>query len=259
MSAAEAQIDDDGQDAAARPGIEPVIELRGIFRFFKQGEGRLEVLRGARLSVYPGEIIALIGPSGSGKSSLLHVAGLLEKPTAGHVLIGGRDCVPLSDEEKTRIRRENVGFVYQFHQLLPEFTALENVVLPQLVAAVPRKRAEAEGKRLLASLGLAKRFHHRPMELSGGEQQRVAIARALANQPEILLADEPTGNLDPKTAGHVFDELIKVIREEGRAAIIATHNLELANRMDRAVVLRDGKLLDARHDMIPLDEEYEPE
>ncbi len=235
-------------------GVEPVLELRGIYRFFSQGAGRLEVLRGARLSIQPGEVIALIGPSGSGKSSLLHIAGLLEKPTAGHVLIGGRDCVPLADEDKTRIRRENIGFIYQFHQLLPEFSALENVVLPQLIAGTPAREAESEARRLLKALGLEKRVAHRPAELSGGEQQRVAIARALANRPEILLADEPTGNLDPKTATLVFDELVDLIRSEGRAALIATHNLDLAGRMDRAVVLRDGRLLDSRHGMIPLDE-----
>ncbi len=249
------ETDADDKPEPRAPGMpEPALELRGIFRFFKQGTGRLEVLRGARLTIEPGEVIALIGPSGSGKSSLLHIAGLLEKPTAGHVIIGGRDCVNLPDEEKTKIRRERIGFVYQFHQLLPEFSALENVVLPQLLAGVSRRDAEAEAERLLASLGLAKRIGHRPAELSGGEQQRVAIARALANQPDILLADEPTGNLDPKTAGGVFDELVGVIRQEGRAALIATHNLDLAGRMDRAVLLRDGRLLDSRHGLIPVDE-----
>ncbi len=245
-------VDDEGP-AGPRGGVEPILELRGVFRFFHQGRAKLEVLKGARLALYPGEIVALIGPSGSGKSSLLHIAGLLEKPTAGHVLLHGRDCVPLSDAEKTRIRRENIGFVYQFHQLLPEFTALENVVLPQLIANVPQATAEAEAFRLLKSLGLAERVHHRPTQLSGGEQQRVATARALANHPEVLLADEPTGNLDPRTAGAVFDALLNTVRQERRAAVIATHNFDLAGRMDRTVVLRDGKLLDSRHGIIPLD------
>ncbi len=250
-----AVLDDDQRPAGPRNGVDPVLELRGVFRFFLQGRSKLEVLKGARLAIYPGELVALIGPSGSGKSSLLHIAGLLEKPTAGHVLLNGRDCVPLGDRDKTRIRREHMGFVYQFHQLLPEFSALENVVLPQLIANVPQVEAEAEALRLLTGLGLAERVDHRPAELSGGEQQRVAIARALANRPEVLLADEPTGNLDPRTAAGVFDALIDTVRTEGRAALIATHNIDLAQRMDRTVVLRDGKLLDSRHGMIALDGE----
>lgn len=224
----------------------PVMELRGVARIFDQGRGKLEVLKGVRLAVHPGEIVALVGPSGSGKSSLLHIAGLLEKPTAGHVLLHGRDCVTLGDTDKTRIRRDHIGFVYQFHQLLPEFSALENVVLPQLVANVPAREAEAEAYRLLKIMGLAQRVHHRPSQLSGGEQQRVAIARALANGPDVLLADEPTGNLDPGTASSVFEALVDIVRREGRAAIIATHNPDLAARMDRCVTLRDGQLFDAR-------------
>jgi len=230
----------------ARKAMTPALALKGIHRYFDQGETRLEILRGSDLVVAPGELVALIGPSGSGKSSLLHIAGLLEPPTAGQVIIAGRNCVTLPDAEKTRIRRDEIGFVYQFHHLLPEFSALENVVLPQMIAGVTRRDAEEEAARLLTSVGLAARIDHRPAQLSGGEQQRVAIARALANHPKILLADEPTGSLDPKTAKMVFEMLIRIIRQEGRAAVVATHNLDLASHMDRAVVLHEGRLLDGR-------------
>lgn len=236
-----------GQSGKIKPqNPNSVLELRSVFRFYKQGDSRLEVLRGVRMSIRRGEIAALIGPSGSGKSSLLHVAGLLEKPTAGQVMIGGRDCVNLSDREKTEIRRSSIGFVYQFHQLLPEFTALENVVLPQLIAGRKKRRAEQEARRLLVQMGLGWRLTHRPSELSGGEQQRVAVARALANEPDILLADEPTGNLDPDTSNDVFGQMLEQVRQEGRAALIATHNIELARRMDRIFVLKEGKLYERR-------------
>ena len=191
-----------------------------------------------------GEIAALVGPSGSGKSSLLHIAGLLEKPTAGQVWIAGKECTGLSDLARTRIRRLGIGFVYQFHHLLPEFTAEENVVLPQLIAGETRKAAKARARALLDQLGLSERLGHRPAELSGGEQQRVAIARALANRPLLLLADEPTGNLDPETAGRVHEKFLELIRIEGLAALIATHNLELARSMHRVVHLDKGRLIE---------------
>ncbi len=226
--------------------VSPILELREVVRSFEQGVGMLRILRGASLKVYPGEIIALIGPSGAGKSTLLHIAGLLEAPDAGLVILGGRDCVDLSDRERTRMRRAELGFVYQAHNLLPEFNALENVALPELIAGESKHDANAEAERLLNVLGLGERLTHRPAELSGGEQQRVAIARALANHPRVLLADEPTGNLDPKTARLVFDELIDLVRTENLAAIIATHNLDLAARMDRVLVLHEGKLVEGR-------------
>ncbi|MFP3942414.1 MAG: ABC transporter ATP-binding protein [Alphaproteobacteria bacterium] len=232
--------------AKKRDRAAAALELRGITRVFEQGNARLEVLTGADLAVRPGEVVALIGPSGSGKSTLLHIAGLLERPTSGEVLLGGRACSKLNDRERTALRRDRLGFVYQFHQLLPEFTALENVVLPQLIAGLPRAQADAEARRLLDSVGLSERLTHRPSQLSGGEQQRVAVARALANHPQVLLADEPTGNLDPRTAQMVFEKLIGVLRKEGRAALVATHNLQLATHMDRAVLLRGGKLIDGR-------------
>ncbi|MFZ1989511.1 MAG: ABC transporter ATP-binding protein [Alphaproteobacteria bacterium] len=213
---------------------------------YKSGEGMLDVLKGADLEIFPGEVVALVGQSGSGKSTLLHISGLLESPTAGTVEIEGQDCTALKDRERTLIRRLKIGFVYQFHHLLPEFSALENVVMPQLIAGVDRKAAEAEAKRLLTSLGLAERLTHRPAELSGGEQQRVAIARGLANQPLVLFADEPTGNLDPKTSKMVFDRLLEVTRAQGTAALVATHNLDLAAHMDRVVVMHEGKLVDSR-------------
>jgi lipoprotein-releasing system ATP-binding protein len=223
-----------------------VLELRGIRRSFEIGEATLEVLKGADLRIARGEIVALVGPSGAGKSTLLHIAGLLEAPTSGEVMIGAAPASQLNDRERTRLRREEIGFVYQFHHLLPEFTALENVVLPQLIGGKKRALAAEKAKELLTRLGLAERLEHRPSRLSGGEQQRVAIARAMANGPRVLFADEPTGNLDPKTAKRVFDEFVQLARAEGVAALIATHNLQLAGKMDRAVLLHEGKLIDGR-------------
>jgi lipoprotein-releasing system ATP-binding protein len=221
-----------------------VLRLTDITRRYREGEGQLEVFSGLSVSVKPGEIVALVGPSGSGKSSLLHIAGLLEAPTSGEIFIEGVAVSGLSDTERTRIRRETIGFVYQAHHLLPEFDALENVVLPQMIAGHNRADAAKEASRLLTVLGLAKRLTHRPSQLSGGEQQRVAIARALANKPRLLLADEPTGNLDSRTSGGVFDALIAITRAEGLGALIATHNFELASRMDRALLLHQGKLIE---------------
>jgi lipoprotein-releasing system ATP-binding protein len=221
-----------------------VLRLERLERAYTQGNRRIDVLKGATASFYPGEAVALLGPSGAGKSTLLHIAGLLERPDVGRVLIDGVDCVALNDSEQTRMRRMEVGFVYQFHHLLPEFSALENVTLPQLILGLGRAEAEARAKDLLESLGLAERWDHRPAQLSGGEQQRVAIARAVANGPKVLLADEPTGNLDPPTAERVFDQLISLIRRSGVAAVIATHNLDLAARMDRTLRLMDGLLVE---------------
>lgn len=217
--------------------------LRDVRRTFRSGDERLDVLRGVDLSLRAGEIVALVAPSGTGKSTLLHLAGLLESPDAGEVIVGGQDAGRLGDLERTAIRRRMIGFVYQAHHLLPEFTARENVVLPQLIAGVSRADARARADALLGSFGLAHRLDHLPGRLSGGEKQRVAIARALANRPGILLADEPTGNLDVKTSEAVFDELLHMVRGQGVAALIATHNEELAARMDRVVTLRDGQLV----------------
>jgi lipoprotein-releasing system ATP-binding protein len=219
--------------------------LRGVGRVYRSGEGELAVLRGADLTLHPGEIVALVAPSGTGKSTLLHLAGLLERPDSGAVLVDGRDAGALPDPARTAIRRDAIGFVYQFHHLLGEFTALENVVLPQMIARRPRRDAEARGRELLGLLGLGARLGHLPGKLSGGEQQRVALARALANAPRVLLADEPTGNLDVGTAAVVFDALLDVVRGQGVAALIATHNPELAARMDRVVTLRDGQVVPA--------------
>jgi lipoprotein-releasing system ATP-binding protein len=220
------------------------LRLENVCRSYTQGESTLEVFRDVSLAILPGELVALVGPSGAGKSSLLHMAGLLETPTAGDVHVAGRNVARLSDAERTRLRRDTIGFVYQAHHLLPEFSALENVTLPQLIAGRSRNDATAEAKRLLGQLGLSARIEHRPSQLSGGEQQRVAIARALANHPRLLLADEPTGNLDPRTAQGVFDALVAIVRLEGLAALVATHNTELAAKMDRALVLNDGRLID---------------
>src|SRR5579862_7219656 len=222
-----------------------VLALEGVVRGFKQGRGELHVLEGADLALKPGEIVGLVAPSGAGKSTLLHIAGLLERPDAGEVRIGGDACGALSDDRRTAIRRKTLGFVYQYHHLLPEFSALENVVLPQMIAGVTRSQAATRARELLTKLGLAERTDHRPGQLSGGEQQRVAIGRALANAPRLLLADEPTGNLDPHTAETVFDELIRLAREAGLAALVATHNVELAKRMDRVLRLVDGRLTPA--------------
>jgi lipoprotein-releasing system ATP-binding protein len=223
---------------------EPVLFLDEVTRTYHQGETELHVFDKLSLTLMPGEIVALVGPSGSGKSSLLHIAGLLEAPDSGRIVIAGQDGGALDDAGRTAVRRQDVGFVYQAHNLLAEFTALENVVLPQMIAGMAKKGAEEEAARLLSSFGLGERLNHRPSELSGGEQQRVAIARSLANTPRLLLADEPTGNLDPKTSKAVFGELVDVTRGEGAAALIATHNLDLAAKMDRIVLLHDGALLE---------------
>jgi len=220
----------------------PALELRGVSRVFRQGGIALAVLNGVDLALAAGEIVALVGPSGAGKSTMLHLAGLLERPDGGAVLIGGEECGGLSDERRTLLRRTALGFVYQFHHLLPEFSALENVMLPQMIAGTGRRRARQKAAALLAEVGLAARLGHRPARLSGGEQQRVAIVRALANDPKILLADEPTGNLDHTTAAQVMATLIGIVRASGLAALIATHNLELARRLDRIVALEDGRL-----------------
>jgi lipoprotein-releasing system ATP-binding protein len=221
---------------------EPLL-LRGLSRTFRSVGGDLAVLRGADLAVAAGEIVALVAPSGAGKSTLLHLAGLLEKPDGGAVLIEGRDAATLSDAERTALRRRSIGFVYQMHHLLSEFSAVENVMLPQLIAGAPRRQAEERAMALLDSFGLTARARHLPGALSGGEQQRVAIARALANQPAILLADEPTGNLDVATAAVVFEELLGAVRGNGLAALIATHNPDLAARMDRQVTLKAGRIV----------------
>ena len=216
------------------------IALTRIVHGFRQGALRLEVLRGASLTLAAGEIVALVGPSGAGKSTLLHIAGLLERPQSGEIEIGGQVCNAMSEAERTRTRRGELGFVYQFHHLLPEFSALENVMLPQLIAGAGRDAARARARELLGRLGLEARLDHRPGRLSGGEQQRAAVARALANRPRVLLADEPTGNLDQRTAEGVFAELLELVRGEGLAALVATHNEALAARMDRVLKLRDG-------------------
>ncbi|MBE0530883.1 MAG: ABC transporter ATP-binding protein [Rhodospirillales bacterium] len=224
---------------------EAALSLVRVGRAFKQAQGRLEVLKGADLTLMPGEMVALIGPSGAGKSTLLHIAGLLEKPDAGEVIIAGQSCGGVNDDARTRLRRHHIGFVYQYHHLLPEFSALENVVVPQIIAGIGKDEARARARELLSVLGLAARESHRPGKLSGGEQQRVAIARALANAPSLLLADEPTGNLDPETAADVFAMLLKLARGAGLALLIATHNTELAARMDRTVRLQNGILVAA--------------
>ena len=218
------------------------LALKNVTRAFTQGEGALEVLKGADLTINEGEIVALVGASGTGKSTLLHIAGLLEPPDDGEVMIAGENASDLSDEKRTELRLSHLGFVYQFHHLLPEFSAAENILLPQMVKGVARAPGLERAKDLLASMGLSDRADNRPGQLSGGEQQRVAIARALANAPKLLLADEPTGNLDPGTAASVFDQLMKLVRDEKLAALIATHNPELAKRMDRTVTLVDGKV-----------------
>ena len=225
--------------------LHPALELRSVTRVYGARESALRVFDALSLQVAAGEVVAMVGQSGTGKSSLLHIAGLLEKPTSGEVFIAGRECTGLDDVSRTRIRRIGVGFVYQFHHLLPEFSALENVVMPQLIAGVSTAEAEKRAKDLLGRLKLSHRLEHRPAEMSGGEQQRVAIARALANRPLLLLADEPTGNLDPETAALVQQEFMRLIQEEGLGALIATHNFELARSMSRVIVLENGKLLEA--------------
>ena len=232
----------------ARPT--PVLKLDGLKRSFRQGQREIHVLAGAGAELMPGQAVALVGPSGAGKSTLLHIAGLLETPDDGHVFVDGRDCSRMDDDDRTRVRRAEMGFIYQFHQLLPEFSALENVVLPQMIRGQPRAAAEVRGRELLGQMGLAERCDHRPAELSGGEQQRTAIARALANRPKLILADEPTGNLDPTTAERVFHELIELIHTSGVAALIATHNMDLARRMDRVLRLEAGLLKEVSPDKV---------
>ncbi len=221
---------------------EPVLSLRGLARTYRTGQGELTVLRGVDLDVFPGEVVGLIGPSGSGKSSLLHAAGLLEHPTAGRVTVAGQDCSDLGDRARTKVRLSLIGFIYQFHHLLPEFTALDNVALPQMIAGRTKAAARRRAEALLGHLGLGERLNHQPGQMSGGEQQRVAIARALANEPRVVLADEPTGNLDPHTSGAVFQALFDLARATGVAVLIATHNMELARFMDRVFALNDGHL-----------------
>jgi lipoprotein-releasing system ATP-binding protein len=228
------------QDATTRP----VLQLQALRRTFRQGDREIPVLKGASADLYPGQAVALVGPSGAGKSTLLHIAGLLETPDSGKVIVNGADCSQLGDSERTRVRRIEMGFVYQFHQLLPEFTALENVVIPQMIRGIRKSAGEERARRLLSMLGLGERLDHRPAQLSGGEQQRTAIARALANGPRLLLADEPTGNLDPTTSAHVFHELLELIRHTGVAALMATHNLALARRMHRVLRLEQGVLVE---------------
>jgi len=227
----------------SEPAPALALELRGVRKVFRQGGVELVVLNSVHLALKPGELVALVGPSGAGKSTLLHLAGLLERPDAGEVRVAGQECGSLGDERRTLLRRATLGFVYQFHHLLPEFSALENVMLPQMIAGVARGAARDKAAGLLKRVGLGERLGHRPARLSGGEQQRVAIVRALANDPKVLLADEPTGNLDHTTAASVMGTLIEVTRTTGLAALIATHNLEIANRLDRIVTLEDGKLL----------------
>lgn len=218
----------------------PILSVRNLHRSYKSGPSMLTVLSGADIDIFPGEMVGLIGPSGSGKSTLLHAAGLLEKPNAGEVYISGRECLKLSDDKRTAIRRETIGVVYQFHHLQKEFSAEDNVVIPQMIAGKSERNARSEARRLLTLLGLEARMHHKPSQMSGGEQQRVAIARALANKPKILLADEPTGNLDPATSSSVFQSLLDLTRMEGVAALVATHNMELTQYMDRVFTVRDG-------------------
>jgi lipoprotein-releasing system ATP-binding protein len=234
------------RDGTAIKDKEPAVRLHAIERRYHQGAATLEILKGAELVVWSGQSVALIAPSGVGKSTLLHIAGLLEHPDAGEVYVNGTATSSLSDSERTRIRRTEIGFVYQFHHLLPEFSAIENVMMPQMIRGLSRGEARKRSDELLGYLGLKERLEHRPAQLSGGEQQRVAIARAVANAPRILLADEPTGNLDPRTAGHVFHALTQLVRASGLAAVIATHNLELAQRMDRRVTLEDGRVVEIK-------------
>ena len=224
---------------------EVILELQGITQTFHQGETPLEVLRGADLKVHAGEIVALVGPSGSGKSTLLQITGLLEKPESGEVVIKGQGATNLRDDARTMIRRKELGFVYQYHHLLAEFSARENIIMPQMIAGMAKSAAGKKADELLAAMGLSDRASHRPARLSGGEQQRVAIARALANAPGLLLADEPTGNLDPATADGVFQILTKLGKESGVCGLIATHNSDLADRMDRIVRLEEGRLVAA--------------
>jgi lipoprotein-releasing system ATP-binding protein len=220
----------------------PALELRKIARHYREGDARLDILIEADLQLFAGETVALVAPSGAGKSTLLHIAGLLERPDSGEVLVAGRPTSRMGDDDRTRLRRVAIGFVYQFHHLLPEFSALENIILPQTIKGLDRREAARRADELLDYLRLGARAKHRPAELSGGEQQRVAIARAVANAPHVLLADEPTGNLDPRTAEHVFATLMMLAKSTGLAALVATHNLDLAEQMDRRVTIRDGRV-----------------
>jgi lipoprotein-releasing system ATP-binding protein len=231
-------------DAPAGGELPPIIFLHAIDRRYRQGLATLEILKGAELAVWPGQSVALVAPSGTGKSTLLHIAGLLEHPDGGEVYIDQVPTSRMSDANRTQIRRADIGFVYQAHHLLPEFSALENVILPQMIRGLARREAVKRAAELLSYLGLKDRLQHRPGELSGGEQQRVAIARAVANAPRILLADEPTGNLDPRTSDQVFGALSQLVRASGLAAIIATHNRDIAARMDRRVTLKDGQVVE---------------
>jgi len=230
--------------AVRQVATQTVLRLDQLVRTYRQGPRCIEVLVGASVDIHAGEAVALVGPSGAGKSTLLHIAGLLETPDSGRVIVNGRDCTGMGDNERTAVRRVEMGFIYQFHQLLPEFSAMENVMIPQMILGRGRGHAAAHARHVLSALGLADRVDHRPAELSGGEQQRTAIARALANGPKLILADEPTGNLDPHTADHVFESLIHLIRSTGVAALIATHNMDLARRMDRVLRLEDGILIE---------------
>ena len=225
---------------------DPVLRLEAVERAYREADRRLDVLRGADLSLQPGEMVALVAPSGAGKSTLLHAAGLLERPDAGEVYLSGRPCGSLGDRERTARRRNDIGYVYQFHHLLPEFSALENVMIPQMIGGLAPHEAESRARELLDYMRIGPRAAHRPAELSGGEQQRVAIARAVANAPLVLLADEPTGNLDPDTASYVFEALEALVRQSGLAALFATHNHELARRMDRIVTMADGRIVPFR-------------
>jgi lipoprotein-releasing system ATP-binding protein len=224
----------------------PVVFLHAIERRYHQGDAVLEILKGAELAVWPGQTVALVAPSGAGKSTLLHIAGLLEHPDAGEVYLAGAPTSGLNDADRTSLRRTQIGFVYQAHYLLPEFSAVENVMIPQMIRGLPRNEARRRAVELLSYLGLKERLVHRPAELSGGEQQRVAIARAVANAPALLLADEPTGNLDPHTSEHVFNALAQLVRASGLTVVLATHNMDIAGRMDRRVTLREGQVVELR-------------
>lgn len=221
----------------------PILSVRNLHRTYQSGHAQLKVLAGADIDIYPGEMVGLVGPSGSGKSTLLHAAGLLEEPDAGKVYINGRECLKLPDATRTSIRRQTIGMVYQFHHLLKEFTALDNVAIPQMIGGVSLSDARVESARLLTQMGLAERMDHTPSQMSGGEQQRVAIARAIANKPQLLLADEPTGNLDPATSARVFQSLLDMTRREGVSALVATHNMELTRFMDRVLTVRNGQVV----------------
>lgn len=232
------------EKAAKRDRTVPILSIRKVVRSYREGKGKLDVLRGADLDVAAGELVALVAPSGAGKSTLLHIAGLLERPDEGEVAIAGRACDRLRDHDRTMIRRHDIGFVYQFHHLLPEFTAIENLVLPQMICGLGKADAAERAKELLGYMRLGDRGSHLPSELSGGERQRVAIARAVVNAPRLVLADEPTGNLDPKTSAYVFDALAALVRATGLSALIATHNLDLADRMDRRITLAEGRVVE---------------